>query len=56
VKKIFAGKKPEIDPADLPTQYKAQLKGAKAGDWVGVSSTKAGKIDFSLIKKPEAKE
>jgi hypothetical protein len=40
----------------LPQQYRAQVERAKPGDWVGVSYTKAGKIDLSLIKKPEPKE
>jgi hypothetical protein len=53
VKFIFSGK-PEIDPAILPAKYRAQLEDAKPGKWVAVSSTKAGKLDLSFIKKPEA--
>ena len=50
--KYLGQEKKEIDPADLPPEYKEQVKGAKPGDWVAVSyPTETGKLDLFFFNK-----
>lgn len=53
-KMYFGTGKMEIDPADLPAEYKKQIKAAKPGDWVAISyPTNKDKLDLSFIDRSE---